>query len=139
MTLGEPRIVAVRRGRVQPSSSWIYVWVDAATGDIAYVGATPYDPALRTHLHLESDDAQLGRVRATVDGYAERDFDVLAFELAADIERAEAKDLLKRRLRGDASPSPTDASTALWRAVDDIARAVEHRCSEIDGRGRAGG
>jgi len=138
MTIGQPWIVAVRRGRVQPSGSWIYVWADAATGDITYAGATPYDPALRTHLHLESDDAQLGRVRATVDGYAERDFDVLAFALPADIERAEAKELLKRRLGGDASPSPTEASTTLWRAVDDIARAVERRRTEIDGRGRAG-
>lgn len=139
MTLRQPRVVEVRHGRVQPSGSWIYVWVDGATGDIAYVGATPYDPVLRTHLHLESDDAQLGRVRATVDGYAERDFDVLAFELPADIERAEAKGLLKRRLRGDAHPSPTDVSTALWRAVDDIARAVEYQRSEIARRRRANG
>ncbi|QLD10796.1 hypothetical protein [Microbacterium oleivorans] len=71
-----PRVVPVRGGDVQPTGSWLYVWMDVDTGEIAYVGGTGYDPELRAYLHVRSEDRRLGRVRATVPRYDERDFDV---------------------------------------------------------------
>jgi hypothetical protein len=139
MTHTETRVVAIRHGRVQPSGSWVYVWLDIETGDIAYVGATAYEPALRAHLHLENDDPQLGRVRATVDRYAERDFDVLVFEVPADVDRGVAKRHLEARLRSGvaagrpagADVTPTDGLESEVRSVrnfsDDVVRIIAQR------------
>lgn len=139
MTHTETRVVAIRHGRVQPSGSWVYVWFDIETGDIACVGATAYEPALRAHLHLESDDPQLGRVRATVDRYAERDFDVLVFEVPADVDRGVAKRHLEARLRpgvaagrpAGAAATQTDGLEAEVRSVcnfsDDVVRIIAQR------------
>lgn len=90
----QPRIVPVRRGDIQSSGSWLYVWVDLADGQVAYVGGTGFDPELRAYLHLTSDNPEHGRVRATVPDYRDRDFDVLAFALPSDVPRAEAKSAL---------------------------------------------
>ncbi len=92
------RLIAVRNGLVQPSGSWLYVWIDVETGGIAYVGGTGFDPELRAYLHVGSEDPQIGRVRATVPQYDKRDFDVLAFELPDGIDRQAAKQALVARL-----------------------------------------
>jgi len=94
MSASSPRIVAVRNGHVQPSGSWLYSWMDVRGGAIVYVGGTGFDPELRAYLHVSSEDPQLGRVRATVPHYDERDFDVLAFELPDGIDRSAAKEAL---------------------------------------------
>lgn len=98
MSSSPSRVVAVRNGLVQPSGSWLYVWVDVDTGVIAYVGGTGFDPELRAYLHVGSEDPQLGRVRATVPRFDERDFDVLAFELPDGVDRPAAKQALIARL-----------------------------------------
>lgn len=90
----QPRVIPVRRGEIQPVASWLYVWVDASDGSIAYVGATGFDPELRAFLHLTSDNPDLGRVRATVPRAAERDFDVIAVELPKEYPRPQAKQAL---------------------------------------------
>lgn len=98
------------------------MWIDVATGEIAYVGGTGYDPELRSYLHLESEDPQLGRVRATVPRYDERDFDVLAFELPDDVVRPAAKRALVAHLAGDA------VADELREVTESIARAIDtHR------------
>ncbi|WP_447947653.1 hypothetical protein [Microbacterium maritypicum] len=86
MSLSSPRVVAVRNGQVQPSGSWLYVWLDVQGGGIAYVGGSGFDPELRGYLHVKSEDPELGRARATVPHYDERDFDVLAFELPDGVD-----------------------------------------------------
>ncbi len=117
-----PRVVAVRGGRVQPTGSWLYVWMDVDTGEIAYVGGTGYDPELRAHLHVRSEDPRLGRVRATVPRYDERDFDVLAFALPDDVDRPAAKQALVAHLAGDA------VADELREVTESIARAIDaHR------------
>lgn len=125
----QPRIIPVRRGRIQPTGSWLYVWMDTADGSVAHVGGTGYDPELRAHMHLTSGDPSLGRVRAIVPGFEERDFDVLAFALPAECAREDAKRALVNRLGGlglvdaeaDTSAEP------LPELIDAIARAVsEH-------------
>ncbi|MCR2827081.1 hypothetical protein [Microbacterium sp. zg.Y909] len=98
MTLSHPRVIPVRKGHVRPTGSWLYVWIDVNTGAVAYVGGTGFDPELRAHLHLASEDPQLGRVRASVPQYDDRDFDVLAFELPEGIDRRAAKRALIARL-----------------------------------------
>lgn len=85
------RLITVRQGNVRPTGSWLYVWVDTADGAIAYIGATGFDPELRAHLHLTSDNPDHGRVRASVPRFQEREFDVLAFKLPDNVSRSEAK------------------------------------------------
>lgn len=129
MSLGAPRIIAVRHGRVQPSGSWLYVWIDIADGEIAYVGSTGFDPELRSHLHVTSAHPELGRVRASVPGYEERDFDVLGFELPDGIERASIKRMLAARLCAHDDPGDgSEESDAMREIVDHLIRVIDsHR------------
>ncbi|MGO4807031.1 hypothetical protein AB4089_18115 [Arthrobacter sp. 2MCAF15] len=89
----EKQLITVRQGNVRPTGSWLYVWVDTADGAMAYVGATGFDPELRAHLHLTSDNPDHGRVRASVPRFQERDFDVLAFKLPDNLSRSEVRPL----------------------------------------------
>jgi hypothetical protein len=74
-------------------------------------------------------------VRATVDRYAERDFDVLVFEVPADVDRGVAKRHLEARLRSGvaagADVTPTDGLEAEVRSVcnfsDDVVRIIAQR------------
>lgn len=119
MSPSSPRVVAVRNGQVQPSGSWLYVWIDVDTGAIAYVGGTGFDPELRAYLHVGSEDPQLGRVRATVPQYDERDFDVLAFELPDGVDRPAAKLALVAHLaEGGATSELRDVTDPIVRAID---------------------
>lgn len=128
----QPRIVPVRRGGIQPSGSWLYVWVDVADGQIAYVGGTGFDPELRAYLHLTSDNPEHGRVRGTVPDYRERDFDVLVFALPSDVSRAQAKSALIARLTrlglitGDGAASDT-----LPAITEPIVDALEQHRSKL--------
>jgi len=109
---------------VQPSGSWLYVWIDVETAEIAYVGGTGFDPELRAHLHLASEDPLLGRVRAEVSGYDTRDFDVLAFELTDAVDRVAAKQALVTRLAGDGAPGE------MTELIEPVVRAIAgHRAS----------
>lgn len=83
----QPRVIRIESGVVRPSGSWIYAWVDVDEGSVAYVGVTGFDPELRAHIHLTSEDPERGRVRATVSRYNERTFDVVAFGLSSDTDR----------------------------------------------------
>ncbi|MFG6502228.1 hypothetical protein [Microbacterium sp. P05] len=121
------RIIPVRRGGIESAESWVYVWVDASDGTVAYVGATRLDPQLRTHLHLTSDDPDHGRVRASVPHYEERDFDVLAFAIPAGIERAD----VKRALIAELSARPGDESD-----LDDTVAAIVTAVREHSGNAR---
>lgn len=121
MSSSQPRVISVRSGRVRPGGSWLYVWLDSATGEIVHVGGTGFDPELRAYLHLTSDDPQLGRVRATVPQSGERDFDVLAFELAHATDREPAKTALIARLSAADDEQLTDE---LREIIDPMVKAV---------------
>ena len=125
MSQGRPRVISVRRGLLSPSGSWVYVWIDVGTGAIAYVGATGFDPELRAYLHVMSDDPQVGRVRASVPEYSERDFDVLAFGLPGDVDRQAVKRALTARL-AEAGQYPGEgvADDLLREITDPILEAV---------------
>ena len=81
----------MRAGAVQPTGSWIYVWIDIDHKVVAYVGGTGFDPELRAHLHLTADNPNIGRVRVVVPHAMEGNFDVLAFALPDSVERPRAK------------------------------------------------
>lgn len=117
---------------MQPSGSWLYVWIDVDTGAIAYVGGTGFAPELRAYLHVESDDPQLGRVRATVPHYDERDFDVLAFELPDGIDRQAAKQaLIARLVEAGEDAGGSGSATDLHEVTDPILQEIDRH------RGRA--
>lgn len=132
MSSSQPRVISVRSGRVRPSGSWLYVWLDTTTAEIAHIGGTGFDPELRTHLHMTSDDPEIGRVRATVSRSDERDFDVLAFEMAEEIDRQRAKDALIIAL----SEAGEDDESERWASevrhvVDPIVQAVSEYRSRV--------
>jgi hypothetical protein len=118
------RVISARHGQVQPSGSWLYVWLDRGEGSVVYVGATSFDPELRAHLHLTSEAPEIGRVRATVPRYDERDFDILAFSLPASLPRSIAKQALSDALGAAANNSPAEAENGLLRGVIDEAVAT---------------
>ncbi|MDL5486535.1 hypothetical protein [Microbacterium wangruii] len=126
MPLSPARILTIRQGGVQPTGSWLYIWVDTRTGEVAYVGATGFDPELRAHLHLESDDPQLARVRATVPEYAHRDFDVLAWVIPEGVDRRAAKENLISRLSGgaEAAEEPGDVTDSIVQSLEDYRRRL---------------
>lgn len=129
MSSSAPRVVSVRNGQVRPSGSWLYVWLDVDTRAIAYVGGTGFDPELRAYLHVASEDPRLGRVRATVPQYDERNFDVLAFELPDGVDRAAAKQVLLACLADvGAYAGQSGAASDLRDVIDPILQALDiHR------------
>ncbi len=119
---------------MRPSGSWLYLWIDITSGEIVHVGGTGFDPALRSHLHMTSDDPDLGRIRATVIRYDERDFDVLAFELAEGIDRRLARAALIARLQEDRDDAgDMQPADALRDIVDQIVRAVSEYRAMLSG------
>jgi hypothetical protein len=128
----EKRLIAVRQGNVRPTGSWLYVWVDTADGAIAYVGATGFDPELRTHLHLTSENPDHGRVRASVPRFQERDFDVLAFRLPENVSRSELKAALVEQLAvGDRKVAENADAGMVPGVVGRIIRALESYRSQL--------
>ncbi|MEV8273152.1 hypothetical protein [Microbacterium sp. NPDC077184] len=128
MNLSTPRVVTVREGLVQPSGSWLYVWIDIDTGVIAYVGGTGFDPELRAYLHVESQDPRVGRVRSTVPLYDQRGFDVLAFALPDGIDRPAARAALIALLaEAGLYPGENGAAKDLREVTDPIVQAIERR------------
>ena len=113
----EKRLIAVRQGNVLPTGSWLYVWIDIADGSTAYIGSTGFDPELRTHLHLASEDPDHGRVRATVPRYQERDFDILAFKVPGHLSRSDVKVALVEQI---AAGDPQTAETTDARTLDGV-------------------
>lgn len=105
---------------------WLYVWVDTADGAVAYVGATGFDPELRAHLHLTSDNPDHGRVRASVPNFQERDFDVLAFRIPDGVKRPEVKSALVKQL---AAPSRSGTENAEADKFPDI---IGHIVEELE-------
>ena len=128
----EKRLITVRQGNVRPTGSWLYVWVDTADGSIAHVGATGFDPELRAHLHLTSENPDHGRVRASVPRFQERDFDVLAFKLPANVSRSELKAALVEQLaEGDRKVAENTDAGMLPGVIGPIIGALDSYRSQL--------
>jgi hypothetical protein len=78
-------LLRVRDGELEPGAQWVYAWL--AHDGVVYVGATALHPETRTWLHLHHDDPRIGRMRASFEGLAAEELDVVAFELPADVDR----------------------------------------------------
>lgn len=129
-------VLHVRDGQVLGDSSWVYSWLlPGAPRPVVYVGATRLHPALRTWLHLNHDDPEVGRVAAhypSSGGRLDTPFDVLAFEVPAEASRSEVKTCLISRLSSRGLLAPTyigdpprkDAATTAERFIADIVSAI---------------
>lgn len=133
-------VLRVREGRLVDTGSWVYVWLRRAEPQrpVLYVGGTGLPPAVRTWLHLNDPDPDVGRLAARYPDLATQPLDVLAFELpeplprplvkAALIERLHRADLLSEQYIGDppaAGTSIVDSSvtTTVERIVANLVRA----------------
>ncbi len=79
----------VRNGELESDGQWVYAWIGPA--GVVYVGATALHPATRTWLHLHHDDPQIGRMAARYPELANEDLDVVAVELADDVDRQQVR------------------------------------------------
>jgi hypothetical protein len=79
----------VREGELESERQWVYAWL--AHDGVVYVGATTLHPATRTWLHLHHDDPEIGRMRARFDELAAEELDVVAVELADDVDRQQVR------------------------------------------------
>lgn len=94
----EHRRFVVEAGDVQPAGSWVYVWFDLMSGEVAYIGATAFEPEYRAHVHMTHPDPQLGRVKNEVTDADRRSFVVRAFAVPSGLDRTEVKSELQARL-----------------------------------------
>jgi len=92
-------LVCVHDGELD-EENWVYTWIDA-DGAVVYVGATGLDPRTRVWLHLHDPDPEVGRVSARFERLANAQLEVLAMRLPEELSRAEVRDVLGERLRGE--------------------------------------
>lgn len=88
--------IEVRDGVLDLRESWVYVWRSRTRpGEpVVYVGSTGMPPALRTWLHLNHEDPDVGRVGHGYAGAAEDALTVQAFRLEDDVDRQVVKQAL---------------------------------------------
>jgi len=123
-------LLRVRAGELEVGSQWVYAWV--ARDGVVYVGATTLHPETRTWLHLHHDDPEIGRMRARFAALAEEELDVVAVQLADDVDRQhvrhgavallEARGLLSSRQVCD-PPLPAEPTAQ----AEELVAAVEER------------
>jgi len=116
----EQRRFTVESGDVRPEGSWVYLWIDAATNEIAYIGATAFEPELRAHIHMTHPDPRLARVKNEVPGSEHRSFVVRAFRVPEGLDRAEIKSALHAILvEGERVPGgrPSELAEEISRLV----------------------
>ena len=82
-------LLRVRAGELETGPQWVYAWL--ADDGVVYVGATTLHPETRTWLHLHHDDPEIGRMRACFEGLAAEELDVVAVELADDVDRQQVR------------------------------------------------
>ncbi|TMR13510.1 hypothetical protein ETD86_30715 [Nonomuraea turkmeniaca] len=133
-------VLRVRGGALADGGSWVYVWVKAGAQQepVIYVGATGLPPAVRTWLHLNGGDPEVGRLVARYGELAREDLDVLAFTVpghlarrlvkAAVVQRLHRQGLLAEQYVGD----PPDSQPI----PEDVAEVTERIVATVIGYGR---
>lgn len=101
---------------LQVPDSGVYLWVSQASGLVIYIGATRLDPEVRTWMHLNDENRNVGRIRVDYADYKTEPRDVHAFAMPPDIDRAAVRDGLIR-----------SASAAGLLAPDNICRESTDR------------
>lgn len=95
------QIIHVENRQVVPNESWVYVWIRDETNAIVYVGATGVAPALRSWLHLNHEEPDVGRIAKRyqeVGGNPSERFTVIAFPVDQTIDRHRVKQYLESAL-----------------------------------------
>jgi hypothetical protein len=95
------QIIRIEKREVVPDESWVYVWVRDDTNATVYVGATGVAPALRSWLHLNHEDPDIGRIAKQypgVGGDLTEHFTVIAFPVDQTIDRQDVKRYLEGAL-----------------------------------------
>ena len=105
--------ISIEDGHIATDESWVYAWIKP-NGDVFYVGATGLPIETRTWLHLNSEEPQIGRVRANYpDALVDR-VDVRAWKLPTGSDRQLIRTLLAAELTSGPAPqeAPDPASVA---------------------------
>jgi hypothetical protein len=138
-----PLSIRVHGGQPEFDESWVYAWLRRRDHAVTYVGATGLPAALRTWLHLNSDDPEIGRVAARYrdSGLSpDEDHEVVAFPVQAGVSRRLIKDNLIRMLsaRGGLAadhvcddPGEAAHDTVAAALADEIADAIGRRITEL--------
>ena len=99
---------------------------------VVYVGATALHPETRTWLHVNHDDPEIGRMRARFDALADEELEIVAVELADDVDRQQVRHgavalLAARGLLSDRQvcdpPLPSEPTSQ----AEELVAAVEER------------
>jgi hypothetical protein len=125
-------VFRIREGIITDTGSWVYVWLrPGLPAPVVYVGVTGLSPAVRTWLHLNHPEPEVGRIRARRPDSGTADFDVIAFRLPEGVSRGDAKvavtaGLANAGLLGeDYVGDPPPADLPLDGLVDSILGAVK--------------
>jgi hypothetical protein len=115
----------VRNGELESDGQWVYAWIGRV--GVVYVGATALHPATRTWLHLHHDDPEIGRMAARYPELAHQELDVVALELAKDVDRQQVRHSAVRLLagRGLLAPDHVCDPPLEAAATDDTERFVD--------------
>ena len=88
-------VLSVRDRDVVPEESWVYIWIRALTKSVIYVGATGLHPSLRTWLHLNHANPEVGRVTkrfTDAGGDITEEFFVVGYAIPPHSSRADVRD-----------------------------------------------
>ena len=133
----EAVLLQVRDGALAGVGAWVYVWLRRdADRPVVYVGSTGVPPVVRTWLHLNDTDPDVGRVIARYPDAAHEPLDVLAFPVpgalsrpavkSAVVEQLEARALLSERYVGDQPALLTGTGDAARAATVMVEQVVAH-------------
>ncbi|SRR5688572_8833391 len=133
----EAVLLQVRDGALAGVGAWVYAWLRVgATRPVVYVGSTGVPPVVRTWLHLNDTDPDIGRVIARYPDAAHEPLDVLAFPVpdtlsrpavkSALVDQLEARALLSERYVGDQPALLTGNGQAAQAATDMVEQIVAH-------------
>lgn len=125
--------IPTRRLHVEDGSldtaNLVYAWVRRGSPPtVAYVGATSLPLAVRTWLHLNDSDPEIGRIRAHHPEAMSGAVDVIGFELDRTVERRAVKAAVAEMISGSPPPSTTSEAD-----LDAAARIVAQLREYIDG------
>jgi len=104
----ETLTIEVHEGAIDMRESWVYVWRSPSqeASPVIYVGSTAMPPMLRTWLHLNHEDPDVGRVGRGYPDINEESLTVQAFRLDDDIDRQTVKHALISALGRDGHLGP---------------------------------
>ena len=133
----EAVLLQVRDGALTGVGAWVYTWLRVgAARPVVYVGSTGVPPVVRTWLHLNDTDPDIGRVMARYPDAAHEPLDVLAFPVldslsrpavkSALVDQLEARSLLSERYAGDQPALLTGNGHAAQAATDMVEQIVAH-------------